>query len=228
MGKFSKAVEEILTKRKALPLNRAALVAVTGIDGSGKGFVTGQIVKSLREHYAKAIGINIDGWLNLPHIRFNFENPAEHFYRHAIRFEEMFEQLILPLKANRRVHLVADYAEETANEYRKQNYDFEDIDIIVLEGIFLLKREFRKYYDLSFWLDCSFETALKRAIKRSQEGLPPEETIRAYETIYFPAQWIHFELDNPQTTADFTLNNDTRITVNSEDYLDNPMRRSKS
>lgn len=207
---INQVVTATLKKREDVPLDNAALIAITGIDGSGKGFVTKQIVNSLKQRGAKVISINIDGWLNLPHIRYNPDNPAEHFYQYAIRFEEMFERLILPLKANRRVHLVADYVEETASEYRKQNYDFEDIDIIVLEGIFLLKREFRKHYDLTFWLDCTFETALERAIKRSQEGLPPEETIRAYETIYFPAQKIHFELDNPQTGADFIINNDTR------------------
>jgi uridine kinase len=34
-----------------------------------------------------------------------------------------------------------DYAEETATIYRKQLYEFKDIDIILLEGIYLLKRQ---------------------------------------------------------------------------------------
>ena len=35
-----------------------------------------------------------------------------------------------------------------------------------------------------------------------------EETIKAYETIYFPAQKIHFVKDEPQKNADLIFKND--------------------
>jgi uridine kinase len=57
-------------------------------------------------------------------------------------------------------------------------------------------------------VECSFEKALVRAIKRCQEGLPPKETIRAFETIYFPAQRIHLQRDHPRAAADLILPND--------------------
>ena len=63
------------------------------------------------------------------------------------------------------------------------------------------------------WLDCTFATALERALRRGQEGLPPDETIRAYETIYFPAQRIHFARDEPRAGADLVVPNDHRLTV---------------
>lgn len=81
----------------------------------------------------------------------------------------------------------------------------------MLEGIFLLKREFRGHYDLSLWVECGFETALERAIARGQEGLPEAETIAAYRTIYFPAQELHFARDDPKAAATLILGNDPRI-----------------
>jgi uridine kinase len=120
----------------------------------------------------------------------------------------LFTQLVLPLRDRRSIHLDADYAEETASEYRKHRYQFEDIDVILLEGIYLLKRQFQSTYDLSFWIECSFETSLDRAIARSQEGLSPAETIAAYQTIYFPAQRIHFEQDQPLKAATAIILND--------------------
>jgi uridine kinase len=117
-------------------------------------------------------------------------NPAWNFYERAIRFDELFEPLVLPLKANRHANVEADFTEETTSVYRRQRYSFDDIDVILLE-IYLLKRQFQHLYDLSIWIDCTFETALERAIKRGQEGLPPDDVIQAYRTIYFPAQHIH-------------------------------------
>ena len=76
---------------------------------------------------------------------------------------------------------------------------------------YLLKRAFQDYYDLSVWIDCTFETALERAIARGQEGLPAAATITAYRTIYFPAQEIHLDRDDPQGAATARLDNDPRL-----------------
>ncbi len=211
MPTLQTVVDQILDIRSSIPSHRSVLTAITGIDGSGKGYVTARIVDALKTNGVRAVTINIDGWLNLPKRRFDARNPAEHFYLHAIRFEEMFAQLILPLRDQRSLRIVADYAEETATDYRRHAYEFEDVDVIALDGIYLLKRAFQSQYDLSIWIECSFDTALERAISRAQEGLTPEETIRIYRTIYFPAQEIHFQRDDPKAKATLIVKNDARL-----------------
>ena len=128
----------------------------------------------------------------------------------------MFDQLIVPLKENRAVSIVADCADAKGNR-RKHSYEFRRIDIVLLEGIFLLKRAYREHFDLTAWVECPFDIALERAIERGQEGLPPAETVKAFETIYFPAQRIHFTRDNPQAAADFIIQNDNGFSHSCED-----------
>lgn len=211
MSTLQTLVKKILDARTLIPSDRTLLTAVTGIDGCGKGYVTGRIVDELQSKGVHAVAINVDGWLNLPDKRFDARNPAEHFYLHAIRFEEMFAQLIFPLRDHRSLRIEVDYTEETATEYRQHLYEFEDVDVILLEGIFLLKRAYQAHYDLSIWIECSFDTALERAISRAQERLTPEETIRAFRTIYFPAQEIHFQRDGPKAAAMLVINNDAGL-----------------
>lgn len=201
-------VERIRRTRAAVPPSRAALVAISGIDGSGKGFVAERVAAALEAGGLRAAVVAVDGWLNLPDKRFGKEDPGGHFYRHAVRFEEMFGRLVLPLRDGRSCHVEVDFAEETATRYRRHVYDVADCDVVLLEGIFLLKRELRGHYDLSVWIACGFETALRRAVARCQEGLPPERTIEAYRTIYFPAQRLHFERDDPREAAGMILDND--------------------
>ena len=196
---------------RGLQRQRSALVAVTGIDGSGKGYVASGLSRVLQEARLRVASINVDGWLNLPSVRFSDATPAQNFYERAIRFDDLFETLVLPLEANRYAEVEADFAEETALTYRRHTYSFDDTDVILLEGIFLLKRQFQHLYDLSIWIDCTFETALERAIKRGQEGLPPDEVTRAYQTIYFPAQQIHFAIDHPQQAASIVFRNDPQL-----------------
>lgn len=202
-------VEKILKKRSKVRLDRSVLVAVSGIDGSGKGYITEKIVAETNKQGIRAIAINIDPWLAPPEERFNSENPGKHFYHHAFQFDEIFQTLVCPLQENRAINLTKMLTGQLGTPFI-QTYDFQNVDVIVLEGIFLLKRSLRHYYDLAFWIECSFETALERALQRNQEDLPPELIMRDYHTIYFPAQRFHFAVDFPLQAADATYVNDSR------------------
>jgi len=205
---IDEVVDRILKRRAEVPENRSLLVGISGIDGCGKGYIAAQIEAHLAQHAVASAAINVDGWLNLPDKRFDVAAPAERFYEGAIRFDQFFSELVMPLRDRRSVYLEADFVEETAQGYRKHVYNFKNVPVILVEGIFLFKREYRRLFDLAIWVDCSFPTALARALERSQEGLPPAKTIAAYWTTYFPAQEIHFNQDNPRATADLIYNND--------------------
>jgi uridine kinase len=211
MNDLKKLLAAILAKRKATPAQHSILIGITGIEGAGKSYITEKLVAKLEPNDLRVAVINIDDWMNLPHKRFNKENPAEHFYENAIRFKEIFKQLIVPLKETRSVHLEADITRGAATRYHKHIYHFEDVDCIILEGSYLFKRAFYHYFDLKVWINCTFETALKRILQRAPEGLSSEEIIHAYQTIYFPAQRMHFAKDKPYSIADMIISNDSRI-----------------
>jgi uridine kinase len=208
MAGIDEVIGRIIKRRAEVPENRSLLVGISGIDGCGKGYVAGQIEAHLAQRAVTSAVINVDGWLNLPDKRFDSTAPAETFYESAIRFDQFFSELLIPLRDQKSIYLVADFVEETAYQYRKHVYDIKSVGITLVEGIFLFKQAYRSLFDLAIWVECSFPTALARAIERGQEGLTPAKTIAAYETIYFPAQRIHFERDAPRATVDLILDND--------------------
>ena len=113
-----------------------------------------------------------------------------------------------PLQTSRSLELETNIAAETAHTYDRAKLSFQNEDVVVIEGIFLFKKYLRDYFDLRVWIDCSFSTALTRALKRRQERLSTSATIRAYDTIYFPAQRLHVQVDDPRTAADLIVDND--------------------
>ena len=54
----------------------------------------------------------------------------------------------------------------------------------------------------------SFETALRRALARNQEGLDEVTLRHDYATVDFPAQRLHFRRDQPRATADVVIDKD--------------------
>lgn len=211
MEDVSAIAEVALARRASHPPASALLVGLSGIDGSGKGYLVGQLLAALSARGQNVAAINADAWLNLPAVRFDPERPGENFYENALRLDELFDRLVLPLRSGRSIRVTMDRVEETATTSCPQTYQFDDLDMIVLEGIYLFKRAYRGHFDLAVWVDCTWETALDRAIARSQEGLSRDETVHAYRTIYFLAQEIHFERDDPRGWADLIVPNDPRL-----------------
>src|SRR5215813_1388829 len=208
MSSIDDVVRKILEQRANIPDTRSLLVGISGIDGCGKGYLATQLQAHLALRGVIPAILNVDGWLNLPHKRFDQNALAVNFYENAVRLDQFFSQLVLPLRERRSIHLEADFTDETASDYRKHTYDYQDVSVVLVEGIFLFKPQYRKYFDLAIWVDCSFPTALARAIERAQEGLSPANTIAAYDTIYFPAQRIHLAQDKPRENADLIFEND--------------------
>ena len=132
--------------------NRARLIAISGIDSSGKGYTATALAGVLRAEGASVALIGIDGWLNLPTVRFSTTQPGRHFYQNAFRFDQMFSDLVDPLVRHGSVDLTFNFTEETATQYRSDRYCFTDIDTVLVEGIFLLRCDLRQRYDLKIWI----------------------------------------------------------------------------
>ncbi len=205
---LGRLVRLVINAHTGVPNTRALLVGISGIDASGKSFVSAKLANALRSNLLNVALISADDWLNLPEVCINPENPAEHFYQHALRLDEMFTRLVVPLRNQRSVDVLADCGDARATVHRKHCYNFRNIDVVLLEGIFLFKSGCCGHFDLKIWIECSFKTALERAIGRGQEGLSRTETIKSFQTIYFPAQRIHLDRDDPRAAVDYVFQND--------------------
>jgi uridine kinase len=188
--------------------NRVFTVCISGIDASGKGYITKLLQKEFEQVGYNIAAINIDPWQNSIPVRLQQKNSAENFYTNVIRWNDFFKQLIIPLQNNRHIFLTTDLIRTDADEYYKYTYEFSNTDIILVEGIFLFQEQFKQFFDYKIWIECSFETALQRAVDRNAEKIDSVRLIHSYESYYFPAQRFHFEKDQPRYLADLIFEND--------------------
>ena len=164
----------------------AFTVALSGIDASGKGYISKLIEKELISKDYKVANINIDPWQHPIPVRLKNENSAEIFYNNAIRWDDFFEQLIFPLQKNRTIYLETKGIYTYADKFYPLVNDYKNINIILIEGILLFKKQFISYYDYKVWIDCSFETGLQRAVKRNVEKPDEEKPVHDYHTFTTP------------------------------------------
>lgn len=201
-------VDAVLAAHTGVATPGAAIVGVSGIDGSGKSHLSALLRRELTSLGLKSLLLGLDAWHTPPSVRFSSIDPGSHFYRNAYRLKELFELVVLPLKRSGSVAVQVELMRWPGGERYAESFDAEGVEVVIVEGIFLLRRELRAYYDLAVWIECSFETALRRAMARNQEGLSEDVLIEEYTRVYFPAQEHHLLRDDPSAKADLRIWND--------------------
>jgi hypothetical protein len=83
-----------------------------------------------------------------------------------------------------------------------QGYEFRDVDVILLVGVFLLLREFRERYDSVWWVEENARAALRRVIHRSRLERNHADLVDEYRRLFFPADRLHFATEQPGAAAD--------------------------
>jgi uridine kinase len=190
------------------PRSGRPLVAISGIDGSGKTTVASGVAARLDERGRHAALINLDDWRTPARVRFTDVDPAAHFLDHAYRFDDLFDLLLTPLVRDGSIDLAMARYPSGADEPESHHLAFAHVDVVLVEGIFLLQTGIRERFDRTYWLDCPPDVARTRALDRNQEDREPGDLRRDYETIYQPAQRLHAERDDPATSADLVVSSD--------------------
>jgi uridine kinase len=126
-------------------------------------------------------------------------NSPEKYYLNAYRFDEMVEQLILPLKLFGSIKTSV-----TLNDVmnpRTVEYDFQDIDIIIIEGVYLLQEAYIELYDYTCWVESDYSAAFARLAGQANIEQSQEALVNLYEQLIKPAGQYHIYTDNPQGHA---------------------------
>ncbi len=202
---------------KILPLsyNIPFIIAVDGIDASGKTTFANEFSKYLHAKGRDVIRISIDDFHNPKEIRYaKGRDSPKGYFLDSFNYTAFLENTILPLKSGK-LRYKERYFSYITNSRIKGAYKKAQKDsIIIVDGIFLLRDELIKYWDFKIFLDINIETSLQRAIKRDTERDylgSRKAIIRMYKNRYIPAQKYYLKIATPKTRADLVIDNNDYI-----------------
>ncbi len=188
----------------------ALLVAVTGIDHAGKSWWTQRIAQALRARERNVACVRSNDWY-----RPQGDGPltASAFYHDGMRLDELFSQVLFPLRARRGLDVEVGLTARGSRCSHRYRYQFSDIDVVLVDGPFLLKRGYQRFFDVGVWVDATAETALERGLARKELRHDAAAIERIYREVYLPAQDMHLSIDDPQSATMLTIRNDDRLPV---------------
>src|SRR5258707_7200380 len=126
---------------------RLFTLAISGIDASGKGYITKLIEDGLQARGHNVANINIDPWQTPLSTRLKKENAAENFYNRAFRWKDLFSKLVTPLQQNKSIELQTRLIATHVDQYYRYTYHYRNLAILLIEGLFLFQEKYAGHYD---------------------------------------------------------------------------------
>jgi uridine kinase len=190
--------------------NHPLRVAIDGIDAAGKSKLTKELIFPLKKSGRPIIQVSLDNFHNPTHIRYRRgKDSPEGYYYDSYNYEALIDNVLDPIspRGNRKIKKVLFNI--VTNSVIDSDYEVvEENAIILFDGIFLMRPELVKYWDVSIFVDITLDTAMYRAYEREKlNGLSYEEIHALYEKRYFGGQKIYFERCSPHQRVNLIVDN---------------------
>lgn len=203
-------VEYIIDHIKKIKCEKPLMVAFDGVDTSGKTTLADNVYTSMKkQNIYNPVRVQIDKFHNPKEIRVQKGDLSpEGFFLDSFNIPAIFDNVIIPIKngADSIISGIYDYKTDNPILYSKIPVDMNSV--ILFDGIFMHRDELFEQWDLSIFLDVTFETVLSRAISRDLHLFGSEENIKnRYEEKYIPGEKIYLNTCNPKERASLVVDN---------------------
>lgn len=169
------------------------LVALSGPDCAGKSTLAVDVCKQLDslDLTMRVKLLSMDAFLIPRHLRTPKTPEFMEYFESAFDYPKLIETL-----------KTMKYPVSSVDP----NSAAKDIpNIVLIEGVFLLRKELYQWWDLTVWLEVDTPLIMNRAIKRDKAYFGDERTVRrVYENRCLPAQDYHIRRDLPKQKANIT------------------------
>ena len=180
--------EALVSKIERITKNKPhILIGITGFGGSGKSYLANR----LRDHF----GINDNQIVRI-----------DNLYGQNPKGPGIFDQSDWNLIE----HILKDSSVGKRIRYQGKDhkgkllrFDEDLPKIVIFEGIRLLQPKFSQYFDISVWIDCPQDFAIKRAKARDRSQGEDEETVSGWDTDWGPKDKKYFDTYRPDQLASF-------------------------
>jgi uridine kinase len=192
---------QIMNQLPKLKQDQRFILGIDGLSRSGKTTFMKQVEQLLQETTVSFCLFHIDDLI------------VEKDKRYHTGYEEWYEYYHLQWDVRwLRKHFFAKLKErdELLLPFYDSNYDTQEWQVtklppsclIIIEGVFLQRKEWRPFYDYLIYLDCTRETRFSR------ESAATQKKIDKFQNRYWIAEEYYMKTVNPVAQADWVIKNE--------------------
>ncbi|WP_226670306.1 kinase [Metabacillus litoralis] len=195
--------DKITNLFKKIPKVKQGQKVVLGIDGlsrSGKTTIVRNIEQHIQEKNILTCVLHIDDYIVERERRYNTSNEEwDEYYNLQWDVEWLKENLFKKLKESNELKLLT--YNNSSDSSKLQTVKIPDTCLIIIEGVFLQRKEWRNYFDFMIFLYCGREERFNR------ESVETQNNIEKFENRYWKAEDYYMETVLPIEKADLVIQN---------------------
>ncbi|MFS0752104.1 kinase [Oceanobacillus sp. 1P07AA] len=186
---------------KTQNVERPFIVGIDGLSGTGKT----TIVQKLKQNNPKYIVIHIDEYIVTSKNR--YDTGYEEWYEYyQLQWDvQCIKKCLFEELHQNRTSLTLPYNNREKDSIDKQQILLPRNCIVIIEGVFLLREEWKAYYDYTIFLDCPRNTRYQRALNRDTYIGSYADRMAKYKRRYWLAEDYYMNLQQPKSTANKVL-----------------------
>lgn len=185
-------------------------VGIDGVSASGKTRFADDLVEPLRKLGRHVIRASLDGFHNLPDIRYQQgEHSSKGYVEDSFNYEAVVDNVLDPLGPTGQLKYKSSLFDFAVNKKTDIPYKSAMKDsILIFEGVLLFCNELNHRWDYKIFIDASFETIINRAMTRDNERLGGnDKLLNKYHKRYIPGQKAYLKKYKPHKHANIVVNN---------------------
>ena len=186
-------------------------VAIDGVGASGKTVLADGLADSLVGLGRTVIRASIDGFHRPRAVRYaRGSTSPEGYLDDSFDYNAVRSCLLVPLGPGGNLRYrtaVFDFRSESPVDSPERTAD--PNAVLLFDGVFILRREFREVWDFSIFVDAGFDVTLTRALERDLSLFGSRRAVRErYERRYIPGERLYLKRCRPREHADVLVRND--------------------
>ncbi|WP_196258327.1 uridine kinase [Pelagibacterium limicola] len=188
-----------------LALPSRAVVAVDGVDGSGKTMLADELATALQLAGRETVRASVDGFHNPRAVRYaRGKSDPLGFFLDSYNYESLRRHLIDPFRRGAPSVDIARFDHRTDSAEPVTVSDIGANAVLILDGIFLHRDELAQLWDYSLFLAVPFEISYQRMAARDGSDPDPEA---ADNRRYLEGQKLYLATCEPRERASLVVDN---------------------
>lgn len=188
----------ILREIARIEAGQRYILGVDGLSRSGKTTLVAKLKQYFLEENIAVFVFHIDDYIVERKRRYNTDYEQWHEYYHLQWDVEWLKENFFKQLSCGEILSLSTY-DDLSDTHDLQEIKTPKTGLIIVEGVFLQRKEWRSYFDYIIYLDCPRETRFKREKEETQQD------IEKFRHRYWKAEDYYLETELPLEKADLII-----------------------